>query len=214
MKNNHLCCKNQGVIKIGTFFGLVVFSGQEKKIQKKLQQSIIGKELLGVYALDKYYCFETDSEKDIMNVLDMNEYELTNYLRLLQMKEHVDTLQHALEGVTLKEWQQIKVHDEIIRIEKEVSSISPKKQMLMLRGYVLIETRDDFSELPTYLYNHLKEIEGVTKVSSKLPIPAHEMGHFFKKNIDLQNQIEKFYEVQQEMQVTLSHLLEQTEIYI
>jgi len=197
------------VFIIRTFFALTVLSGHENKIIKQMFDLDRGNSIRGIYALDKYHCFVTDEEKDIVNVLDLDEYELVNYLKLIQTKEYIETLQSALSTVELNETQQLKVQDEILRIKDEVGLLEPKKQSSLLRGYLLVETKDVFNELPSDVYQMWKSVNGITKIVSRLPIPQKEMNRFFKKCADINLQIKQFYAVQDELQASLQNMLVQ-----
>lgn len=183
-----------------SFFAIQVKSGQEVDT-KEMIKSVFGKtrefQVKGIYALETFTQIlgkESKSE-ELSDFFDNSD--VMDYLHTKRTKENLSNLRVAYAGI-----DPVDDSDETKRMresyQKEIAQQSEELKnanchgrsiQSVLKGYILLELKEDLFEIPKRVWHLINSIPKVIGVVSSYSIPDEEIEQFFEQ-IDLMPAVE------------------------
>ncbi|WP_050179640.1 transcription termination/antitermination NusG family protein [Domibacillus robiginosus] len=183
-----------------SFFAIQVKSGQEVDA-KEMLKSIFYKrkefQVKGIYALEtvtQVLGRELNSE-NLSDFLDNGD--MTAYLHTKRTKENLSNLRAAYAGIDpaddSDETKRMResYQKEIAQQSEELKNTNYRGRCIqsVLKGYILLELKEDLFEIPKRVWHLINSIPKVIGVVGSYSIPDEEMEQFFEK-IDLTPAVE------------------------
>lgn len=161
-----------------SYFIVQVQTNFEKYVLCNLTELFLQKEVnivKSIYALDTKIDFDESNEDIKSNV--------GKYLKQIRIRAYLNNVRYAYYHSNESNLKQI-YKGQIRELTKEVKKYpSPRKKnvQLFIRGYIIIETKGDFQQMPSDLYHDIKTIPKVISIPSKFFVPSHEIDYYFEK---------------------------------
>lgn len=181
---------------MSSFFVVQVQTGYEIEAKEFIEATL---NRLKNNTVKTIYAMETFTQISNDNVLDfseLNSEEISEHLYAKKVQAILTSLRNSYDD--LKKSNTDETHDllesyrESIReLTKQLREIrlNTKKVSSLLKGYILIELKDNLFTIPSELWHIIKSVPKVIGFPSKNNVPKEEIDYFFE-NIDLTPKIE------------------------
>lgn len=181
-----------------SFFAVQVKSGQEieaKEMLRSVLAAVQDVKVRAIYALESFtHVLKDDFLYDAVSEY-LDEKDIAQYLETKRIKNNLSTLRMAHAEIPSDSSGEI---EELRRsYQKEISQQSrdlkdmqlSKKIYSVMKGYILLELKENLFELPKELWQLVKRVPKVCGIVSLYSIPEEEIEHFFE-TIDLTPSVE------------------------
>lgn len=185
---------------MSAFFVVQVRTGFEIDVKECLK-AVLNKhqnhEIKAIYAMETYTQLLKD-ESSVQLTEKLSKDDINVFLEVKQIRQGISNLRNSVkllkennngeeDTLRLIESYQKEIR-ELTNKLKEYRSSSKQIQSL-LKGYILIETANDYNYLPNHLWHLVKSVPHVIGFPSRYNVPKYEIEMFFE-SIDLTPQIE------------------------
>jgi len=185
---------------MSSFFVVQVRTGFEieaKEFLKAVLDKQRNQDIKSIYAMETYTQVLKDGDS-VQPIQMISEKEINDYLEIRQIQSSISNLRNSLKLLkknfngkdsSLKMLENY--HDEIRELTNKVKNYrsNSKKIYSLLKGYILIETVGDYSQLPNHLWHLIKSVPHVIGFPSRYNVPDDEIEMFFE-NVEFTPQIE------------------------
>lgn len=174
-----------------SFFAIQVKSGQEidaKEMLKSVFTKVKESQVNGIYALETVtQIVDKDSKTGELSGY-LNEDDVKNHLQIKRIRENLSNLRAAYAGIDQEdgsaETNQMResYREEIALQSKKLKNIGGRSKKIqgVLKGYILLELKEDLFELPKKVWHLIKSIPKVTGIVSPYSLPDEEIEQFFE----------------------------------
>lgn len=164
------------------YFIVQVQTNFEKYVMSNLTELLLQKKVnvvKSIYALDTKINFESS----------LDDNDIREYLKQSRIRTYLNNVRYAYyqykpldsKDQKLKESYKEQISELTKQINKYTSPKKDKNKSSFIRGYIIIELKGDFKELPADLYHDIKSIPKVISIPNKLNVPEHEMKYYFQQ---------------------------------
>ncbi|WP_046176717.1 transcription termination/antitermination NusG family protein [Domibacillus indicus] len=181
-----------------SFFAVQVKNGQEieaKEMLKSVLEAMSSVGVKAIYALESFtHVLKDDSLCDEVSEY-LDECDVAQYLERKRIKDNLSALRAAhaeISSDSSEEMESLRLcyQKEISRQSKNLKDLQLSKRIYsVMKGYILLELKENFCELPKELWQLVKRVPKVCGIVSPYSIPKEEVEHFFD-TIDLTPSIE------------------------
>lgn len=180
---------------MSSFFVVQVQTGFEIEAKEFIQVTLDrlkNNSVKTIYAMETF----TQISDDALDFSELNPEKISEHLYAKKIQASLTSLRNSYDD--LKESNTEGTHDllesyrESIReLTKQLREIrlNTKKVSSLLKGYILIELKDDVFTIPAELWHIIKSVPKVIGFPSKNNVPQEEIDFFFE-NIDLTPRVE------------------------
>lgn len=180
---------------MSSFFVVQVQTGFEIEAKEFIQVTLDrlkNNSVKTIYAMETF----TQISDDALDFSELNPEKISEHLYAKKIQASLTSLRNSYDD--LKESNTEGTHDllesyrESIReLTKQLREIrlNTKKVSSLLKGYILIELKDDVFTIPAELWHIVKSVPKVIGFPSKNNVPQEEIDFFFE-NIDLTPRVE------------------------
>lgn len=180
---------------MSSFFVVQVQTGFEIETKEFIQVTLDrlkNNSVKTIYAMETF----TQISDDALDFSELNPEKISEHLYAKKIQASLTSLRNSYDD--LKESNTEGTHDllesyrESIReLTKQLREIrlNTKKVSSLLKGYILIELKDDVFTIPAELWHIIKSVPKVIGFPSKNNVPQEEIDFFFE-NIDLTPRVE------------------------
>lgn len=174
-----------------SFFAIQVKNGQEidaKEMLKSVFTKVKESQVNGIYALETVtHMVDKDSKTEELSEY-LNGCDIADYLQVKRTRENLSNLRAAYAGIDPEddsaETKQMRelYREEIAQQSKKLKKTGcrGKKIQGVLKGYILLELKEDLFELPKRVWHLIKSIPKVTGIVSPYSVPDEEVEHFLE----------------------------------
>ncbi|MCM3791275.1 hypothetical protein M3221_23355 [Domibacillus indicus] len=181
-----------------SFFAVEVKSGQEieaKEMLKSVLAAVQDVKVKAVYALESFtHVLKDDSlHSEVSEYLD--EIDIAQYLETKRIKNNLSTLRMVHAEIPSDSSEEIEAlrrsyQKEIRQQSRDLKDMQlSKKIYTVMKGYILLELKEELFELPKELWQLVKRVPKVRGIVGRYSIPEEEMEQFFE-TIDLTPSVE------------------------
>jgi hypothetical protein len=163
------------------YFIVQVQTNFEKYVLSNLTELLLQKKVnivKSIYALDAKIDFESPFDDD----------DIREYLKQSRIRTYLNNVRYAYyqyncldsKDQRLKECYKEQIRELTKQINKYPSS-QKNQNNFFIKGYIIIELRGKFQEIPPDLYHDIKSIPKVISIPNKLNVPEQEINYYFRQ---------------------------------
>jgi len=181
-----------------SFFAVKVKSGQEieaKEMLKSVFAAIHDTRIKAIYALETFTHLLKDDNLHEEKSGNLDDKDITDYLQTKRIKDTLSTLRAAhaeIPSDSGREMEKLRhsYQEEIDQQSKNLKDMQLSKRIYtVMKGYILLELKEDLVELPGDMWQMVKTVPKVCRVLSPYSVPEEEVESFFE-TVDLTPSVE------------------------